>query len=131
MVDKVLARHACLAAYLCEDGCRNGITGIFLRGIELDDRTSAQHGVVGGVVLLAIVGMPGMGIVGRNHEGLFNGSEIVIPVATLRKDEAFEHLGQEGASSSLLGLAACFLIVEDGQDVGGGGDIMGRGKEGF
>ena len=68
VVDKALAGHTRLVAQLGKDCRCDGVAGILLGGIELDDRTTAQHGVVGGVVLLGIVGVEGVGIVGRNHE---------------------------------------------------------------
>ena len=64
VVDEALAGHTGLSAYLGEDGGRDGVAGILLCGIELDDWTAAEHGMVRRVVLLAVVGMPGMGVVG-------------------------------------------------------------------
>ena len=50
MVDKPLTWHTCLAANLREDGSRHGIARVFLCGVELDDRTTTQYRMIGGVV---------------------------------------------------------------------------------
>lgn len=52
MVDETLAWHTCFLANACEDGGRNGIARILLCGIELDDRTTSQHRMIGWVVFL-------------------------------------------------------------------------------
>ena len=64
MVYETLAWYTRLVAYLCEHGSRYGVACIFLCGVELDDRTASKQRVVGRVIFFAIVGMPGMGVVG-------------------------------------------------------------------
>lgn len=115
VVDKTLAGHARLAAYLGEDGCRKGIAGILLRSIELDNRPSAQHGMIGGVVLLGIIGMETMRVVGRNHECALHSLMERLLRAVLHEGYAAQHGGQERTSRALLGLRASLLVVEYGQ----------------
>jgi hypothetical protein len=57
-----------LLAGLHEYGSTHGIAQVLLAGIVLDYRTTAHNGMVGGVVFLAIIGVPSMSIVGTNHE---------------------------------------------------------------
>ena len=83
MVHETLARYVCLLADTCEDGCRDSIARILLCGIELDDRSASEHGMVRRVVLIAVVRMPGMGIIGRNHKGLLDASMEVLGCVSL------------------------------------------------
>ena len=104
MVDKALARNTRLFAERGEDGSRKGIAGILLRSVELDDGASTQHGMVRRVVLLGIVGMPGVGVVGRHHEGTFHGLMEGFLRVALRQGNALEHGGEERTACTLLRL---------------------------
>ncbi len=95
VVDKALARHTCLLAQAGEDGCRSSIASILLGSIELDDRSAAQHRMVGRVVFLGIVGMPCVGVVCRNHEGTLHSLIVSLLGATLSQGDALEHVGEE------------------------------------
>ena len=79
--------------------------------------------MVGGVVLLAVVGMPGVGIIGRNHKGTLDGLVPCFGTTALCEGDALQHHGQERTASTLLGLRARLLVVENGQHLGGIGCI--------
>mgnify|MGYP006916348476 CR=1 FL=1 len=64
VVDKILIRHAGILAYRAEHGCRIGIGHIFAVGVYLDYRTSAEHRMVGRVVLLRVVGVYSVCVIG-------------------------------------------------------------------
>ena len=119
VVDEALAGHTRLAADLGEDGSRDGVAGILLGGVELDGGTSTEHGVVGRVVLLGVVGMEGVGIVGGDHEGALHRLPVGFLRATLLTGNTHQHRSQEGAASTLLGLRSRLLVVEDGEHLGG------------
>ena len=91
MVDEALAGHTRLAADLGEDGSRDGVAGILLGGVELDGGTSTEHGVVGRVVLLGVVGMEGVGIVGGDHEGALHRLPVGFLRATLLTGNTHQH----------------------------------------
>ena len=119
MIDKALTGNTCLHAYAGKDGCRGCIAGVLLCGIELDDRSAAQDGMIGGVVLVAIVRMPSVGIICRYHEGFLDSTVETLEAIALREDDALEDACQEGAAGSLLGLTAGLFVIEDGQHLCG------------
>ena len=119
VVDKPLARHAGLLTKRCEDSCRGSVAGIFLRGVKLDHGTAAKHGVVRGVIFLRIVGMPCVGVVGRDHERTLHRLIERLLAAALCHAYALEHEREEGACRALLGLRSRLLVVEDGEHLRG------------
>ena len=104
MVNEALARNTGFAADLCADRSRDCITGILLSGIELDDRTASEHGMICRVELLCVVGMQCMGVVGRDHEGTFYGLTECLVASSLGNGNTVQDGCEERASSSLLGL---------------------------
>ena len=119
MVHEALARNTGSLADVGEDGCRYGIAGILLCRIKLDDRTTAQHRMIRWVKLLAVVRMPGMSVIGRNHEGTLHSLIISLLCMALSQGDALEHIRKEWASGTLLGLRACLLVVENGENTSG------------
>ena len=104
MVDEPLVRNARLFADACKDSGRNSIRSVFLSGIELYYRTATEHRMVGRVVFLWIVRMPGVGIVRTYHKSLLYGSVIVVESLALRKDYALDDRGKEWRACALLSL---------------------------
>ena len=85
--------------------------------------------MVGRVVLLGIVGMPCVGVVCRNHEGTLYCLIVGFLGATLCQGYAAQHVREEGAACSLLGLRTSLLIVEDAKHLCG--VAVGSGKDGL
>ena len=70
------------------------------------------------VKLLAVVRMPGMRIVRRNHEGTLHCLIIRLLRSALCKGDALQHIREERTSRTLLGLRTRLLIVENRQHLG-------------
>ena len=126
VVYKTLAGHTGLLADFHENGSRDGIAGIFLSGVELDDQSSAEYGMIGGIVLLAVVRMPGMGIVCRDHERTLHALIESFLASALSQRNALEHRGEEGAACTLLCLRAGLFIVKDSQHLGHSSCLRGN-----
>ena len=67
------------------------------------------------VVLLAVIRVPSVGIVGRDHEGLLHASMEVLGRAALCQNDALNETCQEGTACPLFRLRACLFVVEDGK----------------
>ena len=119
VVDETLTGNARLLADFGKNGCAEGIAQVFLLRVVLDDRAAAHHGMVCGVVLLAIIGMPCVGIVCADEEGAFYHAIVVVLRAALRQNDALHQAREEGAGCALLGFAAHFFVVEDGEHLCG------------
>lgn len=127
VVDETLEGNTGTTADLGKDGSAIGIGGVLLSRIDLDDRTATETRMVGRIHLLTIVGMPGVSVVGADHETLLDHAiEVIAWVggetegAMLGNDETLEHLRQEGRGCALLGATASLFVVEDGQHLGAG-----------
>ena len=72
--------------------------------------------------------MPSVGVVGGDHEGPLHCLVICFLGAALGEGNALQHVGEERAAGSLLGLRACLLVVEEGEHTCGVGNLR-RSRE--
>ena len=119
MVHEGLVWSTSLLASLHEHAGTHGIAQVLLAGVVLYHGTSAHYGMVGGVVLLVVVGVPCMCIVGAHHEGVLHAHGKVLEVRSaglaLPCHQPLHQRCKEGRTGTLLRLASRLLVVEDGQ----------------
>lgn len=66
MIDEILAFNSRVVAKRAEHGGAVGVGHVLAVGVDLDHRSATYDGMIGGIILVGIVGMPGVGVVGRD-----------------------------------------------------------------
>ena len=116
-VGKVLHRHAGHCAQAGEDRAGDGVGGVLLVGVVLDDHAAVHERAVLRVVLLRMVRVDGVCVVRRGHEAGCDGRADLAVRCAQRRACAGEHVGEERGIRALLGAAADLLVVQHGEHV--------------
>ncbi len=114
VVDKHLAGDISPFAYATEHRRRPRVGHILAVGVDFNHRAVAWDRMVGGILLRRIVGVEGMAVVGRHHEGVGHSAGICLEIAT----QTLENPPQNRRCGSLLGARAGLLVVEYGHHPG-------------
>ena len=111
-----LYRHFRHAAYLPEDGSGEGVGGVALIGVVLENNAATQHRELVLVGVLPVGGMDGVGVVGRDQKTGGDSRPVILPGEPRTLPDAGQDIRQEGRVRPLAGVAAHFFIVEDAQN---------------
>lgn len=113
----VLHRHTGFPADLAEDGSRQTVGCVALLSLEFHHHTAVHNGRIGAVSILGMVGVDGMTVIGRYHEGL---GKPPAGIQRQRLTDPDDSALQEIGSSALIGTGANLLIIKYAQD----GDVV-------
>ena len=111
-VGEALGGYPGLFAKLCKGGGGDGIGGIALVGVVLDDDALVHLRPVVPVGIFRVIGMDGMGIVRRDEEA---GRQAAAQIRAQALRRPGQHILQEGGAGALFGAAAHLFIVKDAE----------------